>query len=221
MHYISRPLPLLVVILVFVASPLVAANFELDIRELDRQPAIPATTKKPTPSKPPKKAIKTETTAKAPPTKSQSHQEAAKTRPKQERSVITVHGATQCEKAVSLLGQLGVLFSKGEEIAVGREGSGLRVKTDLLFSAQGRRYAVICSQPDEGAYTLIRIAEMQGLQVIRLETDRFLLMGEKILSALGLQYTTATEQIKSHKGKKTVTGFLVSNKGKEIFVAGE
>jgi hypothetical protein len=212
----------LVIIITLVATPLLAANFELDIRELDRQPTAPAAAKQPTPTKPVKKPVKPDHAVKPSQPKTQSHQDSPKVRSKQEaRSIIAVHGTTQCDRAASLLGQLGILFSKGEEIPVGREGSGLSVKTDLLFSAQGRRYAVFCTRPDEGAYTLIRIAEMQGLQVIRLETDRFLLMGEKILSALGLQYTTASEQVKTRRGKKTVTGFLVSNKGKEIFVTGE
>ena len=222
MHYFNHPFFYLVFIFALAAPlPVTAANFELDIRDLDRQPATSTPPKQPAPTKPHKKVVKPEPLVKAPQHKKQPHQEIPKSRPKQDRPIITINGTTQCDRAASLLSQLGIPFSKDEEIPVGREGSGLSVKTDLLFSAQSRRYAVICTRPDEGAYTLIRIAEMQGLQVIRLETDRFLLLGEKILSALGLQYTTATEQIKTRRGKKTVTGFIVDSKGKEVFVTGE
>lgn len=123
----------------------------------------------------------------------------------------------------SLLALLRITPGKNREVQAGRKTeTAFTVTAERYFEYQGRRYVVSIGESEPSKYTLLRVLETEGYQVLRLGSlEDFRGTTDGLLRVVGVAPVFGRHLLQEGKG---ITGFLIEPEtagGKRVVVSSE
>lgn len=135
------------------------------------------------------------------------------------RTIYYISSKEQHEMTDSILSALSVAVEKDRRVDVfeaDNNGISLAVKAERYFESGGQRYVVTSFDGDPINYTLFRILETKGCNVIILDAqDDFRKISEKITSRMKIKGTFAKYDLLQDKSagySLQISGFMLDNK---------
>ncbi|KAF0220860.1 MAG: hypothetical protein FD174_857 [Geobacteraceae bacterium] len=136
-------------------------------------------------------------------------------------SIVQIHSMTASDPVEivdSLLSALSMDVHKNrivEAVAGKNGGNAFSVKVDRYFEEKGKRFIVNGTEKDPFNYTLLRLLEVEGYQVIQLNGgDNFRKIATRLLTRLNRPFSYVTHKLSPDNGGREVPGFLVADIGK-------
>jgi hypothetical protein len=131
--------------------------------------------------------------------------------------IHSIGGSEPVEIVDALLAALSIDVQKNriiESTAAKSGGNSFSVKVDRYFDDQGKRFIVNCTEKDPFNYTLLRLLEVEGYQVIQVNGgDNFRRIATRLLTRLNRPFSHVTQRLSAGDEGREAPGFMVTGSG--------